>query len=151
MIEISGAIGAISATVTTLKTALAARDEAKIDAAMSDLKDRLFDLQTANLELVEGLHTAQSEIHTLVEEVKELKAKLRERGLYTLHNLAKGTDHFWAYRYQGDDGTSDGTSATPHYLCQPCFDSGRKIVLRHFVTELGPYYLCTGCKTEAHL
>lgn len=152
MIEISGAISAVSATVSALKTAVAVRDEAKIEAAMSDLKDRLIDLQSANLELVQKLHTSQAEVHALIEERNQLKAKLRERGLYALFNLAKGTNELWAYRYKGNDGGADGGSTPIHYLCQACFDNDRKSVLRRYVGQWSETrYSCGVCKTDANV
>ncbi|MBS0427589.1 MAG: hypothetical protein JSR41_09920 [Proteobacteria bacterium] len=151
MIEISGALGALSATVGALKVALAARDEAKIDAAISDLKERLFDLQAANLHVVEELHASQTKLHALIGERDQLKSKLRERGLYALANLAKPPSEFWAYRYQGDEGAADGSTASVHYLCQACFDNDRKTVLRRDESQFGSYYACTVCKTDFHI
>lgn len=150
MIEISGAISAISATVATLKTAVAARDEAKVEAAISDLKDRLFDLQGANLELVEKLHVAKLELHAVVHERNQLQAKLVDRGNYALFNLMQRPGEFWVYRYQGNDSSADGGGTPVHYLCQTCFHDERKSVLNRTDTEIGALYSCLVCKTHEY-
>lgn len=151
MIEVSGAISGITAIVQTLKTAVQARDEAKIDAAMSDLKDRLFDLQAANLQLLEQLHTSQTQVHTIVQERDQLKAQASERGKYVLDDVSKGRGTLYAYLYKGDDAVGNGAPLPLHYLCQPCFDSGRKSVLRIIYSGAGPIYQCTVCNTNTGL
>ena len=147
MIEISGAISGLSATVQALKAAVAARDEGKINDAISDLKERLFDVQSANLQAVEQLHAAQTKIHALVAELDQLKAKAVERELYVPHNLAQGTASFFAYRYQGNERARDGSPVPLHYLCQPCFDNGRKSILLVGTGEA----FCPSCKLRAAL
>lgn len=147
MIEISGAISGLSATVQTLKAAVAARDEGKINDAISHLKERLFDVQSANLQAVEELHAAHSKIHALVAELDQLKAKAVERDLYVPHNLAQGGAAFFAYRYQGDERARDGSPVPLHYLCQPCFDNGRKSIL---LVNTGEAF-CPSCRLRVAL
>lgn len=149
MIEISGAISGISAGLQAIKAAVAARDEAKIDAAISTLKDRLFDLQTANLEVVEQLHAAQTKLHTLVRENDQLKSKAADLGLYALQDLSNGRGIFYAYAYKATEAGGQGQSAPFHYLCQPCLDNTqRKGVLRTFYSAAGPVFTCPVCNTS---
>jgi len=143
MNEISAAITGMNGVLQLLGDAIAGRDEKKINAAISQLKDRLFDTQSANLELVQRLHAAQARIHALIEENAQLKAQIADRLLYRLHNLHKGEGFFFAYRYQ-PPGLNAQFGETPlHYLCQPCFDGGKKAVL--FIDDR--FARCPVCKT----
>ncbi len=148
MFELSSAISGATATLKGLKLAVEARDEKKIDEAISDLKDRLFDAQTANVHVVEKLHESQAERHALVKELDELKASVIERSLYILDDLGQGGISFLAYRYDRESGLALGRKDAAHYLCQPCFDNNRKSALIHNGTGS---WSCSCCGATAQV
>ena len=130
MVDLATAVSGIALSMQALKVAIAARDEAKINAAISDLKDRLFDVQSANLQALENLHKAQAQVHTLMEDNKKLSRQIDERGFYFLDNITKDRgSQLWAYCYKVGSNPSHSDSAPAHYLCQPCFDKDTKSVL----------------------
>lgn len=152
MLDLVIALGAIPATLEAIKLAVAARDDAKVDAAISGLKDRLYDLQTANIEAVQQLHTAQARNHALVQELEQLKTKHSERALYVLHDLSDGQGRLYAYRYEPANLAVQGHTAPFHYLCQPCFDIDRKSVLVYGVgDDRRAHWSCSVCRNNVAL
>lgn len=81
-------------------------------------------------------------------ELRDMKEAMNERGRYALFEI--GTGQF-AYRLKvGDAGLSSlepGTNEPMHYLCQPCFDADRKMVLQLFPNAAdGPGAMCPHCR-----
>jgi hypothetical protein len=121
--EITGALGALSSVIGLAKTALDARDHAKAQTAVADAMTRLIDLSMSALTLMDLLASLQRANSELEKELHETKLKTQERERYTLAEAAPGV-----YAYRSNDAQQDGTP--PHYLCQPCYDKGEKVVLR---------------------
>ena len=115
-LEISTAISSLSAAMGLAKGALEARDDAKVKEAIMDMASRLFSIHEAAAKL-----TAENQ--QLQAEIKQLKQEQVDRERYVLREVNAG---IFALQYQpvSDDPTPS------HYICQPCFSSGKKIVLR---------------------
>lgn len=121
--ELGAAMGAFSAVFDIAKTALEARDEGKINAALSELNRKHLDLSTAALQLQEKLVALQAALSELQSENTELRAKANDRAHYVLHAVSPGR---FVYRNTPDPERPD---IPAHYLCQTCYDQGIKSVL----------------------
>jgi cell division protein FtsB len=140
--ELMAAMSALSSALGLAKTAIEARDEAKLDAALADINTKHLALSMAGLQLAEALSACQAAKSELERENRDLHSKIADRKRYLLHELAPGQI---AYR-----SAPDGESAEPeHYLCQVCYDKGVKSVL-HVVHDgmLGTAYECLADKTH---
>lgn len=137
-----------------------ARDIAKAMTGIRDfnlLAEKTATLNEALLKLQDGLlaHNAslfelQNKYFEACEETRKLKETLAERNRYTLVSFPSG--HF-AYRVNvppEQSGASEPTGAEPlHYVCQQCFDNGRKVVLqRNFFMSTSGALECRVCKGQ---
>lgn len=143
--DLSTAYTAMSSAVDFVKTAIQARDEARINEALAEIQQKRVDLSMAAIELIEkscALAIANSE---LANKVAELERKLNERTHYALFEVAPGR---FVYRFVPDEGDSN----PEHYVCQLCYDKGIKSVLRFYATMDGhsKRYACAACESGAH-
>jgi hypothetical protein len=127
--DLSGAVSSAGTALEFLKTALKARDQAVIDKAVADMVDQLRNVNMAALEAsqeaLKGVKEARQtdqRIAELEREIRELKAEADERGNY---HLAQVGNNSFAYTFE--DSPPDGQQR--HYLCQACYDNGRKKVV----------------------
>lgn len=117
------AVGLMKTTYEAALAALQVRDEAKVNAALGDMAQRITDLQLAGFETSSKLLAKAEEVAALKAQVTELEAKVKLRERYQLVAVHRGA---FAYRYTPDEG--DGTP--PHYACQLCLDDGQRTVLQ---------------------
>lgn len=125
MVEITAALTGARAAFELIKAAVAARDDAKLQAALADMGARLTDAILSALASAEKAAALQAALSAAEREKAEAHAKLLDRAQYTLHEIRPGA---FVYRSQPVDG---GSHPPQHYLCQPCYDGGVKAVLRH--------------------
>lgn len=143
MTAIASLASAISAAKEIAQGAIGMRDAVLVKEATALLLQRLLEAQNALLAHNTALLQLQNEQFEAREEIRKLQEAASERGRYTLFALAPGK---FAYRMNvapEQSGSSEPGSAEPmHYVCQGCFDQGRKSVLR-----IGQYEaLCPLCK-----
>ncbi len=126
------AVGGAKTAVELVKTAIAARDQAKAEEAITDVKrnlstayDSLLAVSQQSLELVQKLATAQEKIQSLEKEKNSLQSEIEERDRYVLADIGRGVI---AYVLKEGDQRGD----TPHRLCQPCMTKGHKSVLQPY-------------------
>lgn len=124
MLEISAAISAAKAAFDGLKTAVAARDDAKIQAALGDMGARLTEAVLSALDSAGRATALHSELEDVKRQRVELQSKLDERGRYVLHEIHRGG---FVYSFAGPSDSGQGPA---HYLCQNCYDKGVKSVLQ---------------------
>ncbi|KKL38596.1 hypothetical protein WR30_11080 [Burkholderia contaminans FFH2055] len=121
---ISAAIAGVRNAYELTKTAVAARDDAKLAEARIELTDRIMDVQNAAVALQEKLTGARDDIDQLKEALREAKqeiATLRsERDDRSRYKLVSLCLNGVAYEYMG------APDETKHFLCQPCFDGPEK-------------------------
>jgi len=142
--SISSALTGLTATFDLAKTAIAARDEAKLSCLQEAMQKRIIEIQNLSIQLLEKNSTAQDEVHAIKSERRELKSKIAdlerqisERRHYRLHQLSDGV-----FIYAYDPTAYDATPA--HYLCQPCMDNeSKKGVLA--LTPNRCYWICPVC------
>jgi hypothetical protein len=122
MLEFSAALSAARASLDLLKGAVAARDDAKIQAAIADMATRLTDATLAALSSAEKASSLQAQLQALQRDKEGLEAKLVERSMYELHEVRPGA---FVYKLKAQ---AQGENP-PHYLCQHCYDKGIKSIL----------------------
>lgn len=127
MIEIAPVLASLFQISQLAKSALEARDDAKVQSALIDLNAKLHDLSLSALASVEKAGTLQTELAAAREEARRLQAVLDERASYALKELRAGA---CAYVSTRDD-------VPQHFLCQPCYDKGVKAILRHQPAKAG--------------
>lgn len=113
----------------------------KINGELLKAQDALF---THNANLLELQH----EMAQMVNDLRLAKEALAERGRYSLFEIGRGK---LVYRFNVVQSESEGAEAIAkqpiHYLCQPCFDLGRKMVLRLYPDAAdGPVACCPHCQ-----
>lgn len=133
MIEISDAMAAFNAILELAKTAVSARDSAKIEEALTDMKVKYLAAMESSLKLHGEIATLKGRLMVSKQllldtqaELDELKKSLAERENYLLYEIDSG---IFCYRYEP---VTDQKKTALHYLCQPCWDQGKKSILRKF-------------------
>lgn len=146
---ISATLGALKTSFDLAKSAVAARDDAKLASALEAVNDRIFQVQNASLQVQEKMSAMRDEIETLKDgkrqistRVAELEHQKSEREKYELHELSQGV-----FVLAEIEPTKDGRS--PHYLCQPCMDNAsKKAVLQRKTVSFQYVAACPVCKNE---
>jgi hypothetical protein len=118
MMEIAAALSGIKGAIEIAKAALDARDDAKAKAAIADMMGLLLEANTSALAMSSEARKLSADLDTAMRELRQLQERQREREKYELHEVARGR---FVYRSQVEPA---------HYLCQNCFDTGVKSVLR---------------------
>jgi hypothetical protein len=130
-------------------TMVGVRDFNLIGEKLAALNNQLLQAQDALLAHNAAMFQLQNEHFEAREQLRKLQEAARERSCYTLVDLGKG--HF-AYRM--DVAPSPGAAGepvlahAPHYICQSCYDNGRKVVLqRNYVMGIAGGLECPLCRT----
>ena len=143
---ISAIAGSLKAAADIGKTALDARDAAKLASTVAQMNDKILEAQQRLFVLGTDALALQDELARAKDEALKLKAALQERGRYVLANVTK---RHLAYKFKGDPVEDGGDPVEPeHYVCQPCFDQGRKAVLLHRTSQWNHYFECPLCKVK---
>lgn len=132
------AVASATATYEVLKVAVAARDQAKIEAALGALQKELMDALNTGVSTAKALHALELETQELRTENLEMKrqmqaaeAELERRAAYTLVQPASGC---WAYAREGaTTGAPDETA----YFCAACYAGKREVPLQYQAPKPG--------------
>lgn len=143
--ELMAAMSALSTALGIAKTAVEARDEAKINVALAEINTKQLALSMAALHLAESLSACQAAKSDLERENRDLVRELDDRKRYVLHALAPGRI---AYRF----APLPDSLEPEHYLCQLCYDQGIKSVMRlNEASEwTSRHYACAAAGNNAH-
>jgi hypothetical protein len=120
--DLSTALSSVSATFGLARAALDARDDAKLRAAMVDMQQQLFEAMSGAAALATRCYELEKARQEAETRAREAEASLREREAHELRPLRPGA---YAYAKRGQEPDANGP-----WLCQPCYDNGRKVVLR---------------------
>ena len=136
---ISAAAASITAAVDIGRAAAGLRDGTLIAAEVAKINDQLLQAQQALFRHNADLLSLQQEHFEAIQKLRKAEAALAERGNYSLFEVGQGN---WAYR--GNAAAEQG--GTFHFLCQPCFDNGRKSVLAY--SDRSGMLDCSVCKAQ---
>lgn len=144
---LAGAVTAANAALDMMKRGVAARDQKVIEDAVADMTERLRAVNSNALEaLQDALRSAQDarafdkRIAELEKEIATLRAAADDRDRYRLTSLSRNT---FAYTLKVQE---DGPQ---HYLCQACYDSGKRIVLQRIGGK--PFLKCSACEAQVQV
>jgi Asp-tRNA(Asn)/Glu-tRNA(Gln) amidotransferase C subunit len=122
------------------------RDRQKAAAIQIDLTNKILALQSQLLEVFSTVVEKDALVSTLSNRVRELESHESEKARYELAKLGS-LGEFLAYRLRSSAELSERTTEPQHFLCQPCFDAGKKSVL-----HVGQYgATCPLCKVTGTL
>jgi hypothetical protein len=119
-------------------------DFTKLATVQTELLQRILDVQGAMLETQVVVSSHLQTIDTLKDEIATLKKITAERESYALHEIRRG-----AFVYRRREGV--GAPEPIHYLCQPCYDKGVKVVLVETVNGGERYQTCPTCRWHVHI
>jgi len=146
MASIGIAFSAIDMIRKGLGAAIEVRDFNQAATELAKLNEALISAQSALLAQNSALFDLQREKFETAEKLRKLEETITERGRYALVEITRGG---FAYKANGvpmQGGACDPASSEPtHYLCQPCFDSGRKVVLQREKRYGVVYAKCSVC------
>lgn len=113
----------------------------KINGELLKAYDALFTHSASLLDL-------QEKYAQMVNDLRQANEALAERGRYTLFEIGRGKLVYRLNVVQAKGDAAEAVRHEPvHYLCQPCFDLGRKMVLRLYPDAAdGPAACCPHCK-----
>jgi hypothetical protein len=130
MSAIASARQAISELRTIATTLTDIRDFNKLPAIQAELNQRILDLQEAVLELQSQFAANSDALDAFKARLTRLEATERERKRYALYEIRPGV---FVYRRRKEVKPPE----PDHYLCQPCFDKGVKVVLEAQKSDVG--------------
>ncbi|WP_074030574.1 hypothetical protein [Serratia fonticola] len=143
--------GALIRSVTSIgqigKALVDERDRQKLATLQIDLSNKIIETQTQILQLLGTVVEQERLIPVLEKRIRELEASDAEKARYQLTKLGSLRE-FFAYSLRLDTEPLEGTGEVKHFLCQPCFDAGKKVVL----TGNGEgYWSCPACRHGAQV
>jgi len=144
---ISVAASSIGAAKQIGAAALALRDSNMLAAEIGRMNDQLLKAQDSLFAHNTQLLTLQQELIEAREKLRAAEQRVSERASYELTEVSLGK---WVYQHI--PGAPGGTPhRRPHYVCQPCFDNGRKVVLQYIESDMGNVLDCQVCKASLYV
>ncbi|WP_222105019.1 hypothetical protein [Halomonas sp. SH5A2] len=133
--EIGAAVTAVKGALDLARTAKDVNDRAQLNAAMSDIMDKLTTAQSDLLDLL-------TEHHRLIDENRELKGQLSKEERFNQYRLSKTPVGHYIYELK-EEYVNENQPA--HAICVKCREDG----LRSILQEDDYGYFCPTCKTVA--
>ena len=137
---------ALSGTLALAKALVGERDAQKQAALKAELTDQILEGQAKLAQAIAAAFEKDTTINELRNLVRELEAERAERHRYRLAKVGS-IGQFFAYRLRAADELVERKDEPEHFLCQPCFDGGKKSVLRLGATAA----TCSLCKTSIRI
>lgn len=123
------------------------RDRQKAAAIQIDFTNKVIEAQTHLLELLGTVISQQGQIGALEKRCRDMEAAQAEKERYVLAKL--GTEReFFAYRLRPSAELVERAGEVEHFVCQPCFEAGKKVVLSG---NGDGYWECPVCKNGAQV
>lgn len=117
------------------------RDRQKFAAIQDEFAKQLAAANTQFLELQGSVIAQQRLIPALEQRIRELEAERCEKERYELAEIGS-CGKFFVYRLRPPAELKERADETPHMLCQPCFEAGKK----HVLNDNGSGYIsCPVC------
>ncbi len=122
------------------------RDRQKAATIQIDFTNQLMELQSKLSEVLTAIIDKDGRIGHLSNRVRELESRQSDESRYQLAKLGTVGD-FFAYKLRPRAELTDRIDEPEHFLCQPCFDAGKKGILR----IIGSYCSCPICHSKTTL
>lgn len=127
--DVSLIISSLGAAKDMAGALIGERDRQKAAVIEANLTEKILQAQAQLAQVLAAVIDKDAAIRVLTERVRELEAAQNERARYQLAKLGVVGD-FFAYRLRPASELSERADEPEHFLCQPCFDAGKKSVLR---------------------
>ncbi len=145
--DINALISSLTSIGSIGKALIDERDRQKLATLQIDLSNKIIESQAQLLQLLGTVVEQQRLIPVLEQRIRELEADHTEKARYQLAKLGSRRE-FFVYSLRTDAESLEGVSEVEHFLCQPCFDAGKKVLL----TGNGEgYWFCPVCKHGAQV
>lgn len=133
------------ATIKDLGSALfRERDQQKQATIQIDLTDKVIQAQAQLSQVLAAVIDKDQMIQTLRDQVRALEQAQNERDRYALHRLGDGSEgDYFVYKLRAPADLRERTDEPQHFVCQTCFDAGKKSVLVH---NGDGYWFCHLCE-----
>lgn len=143
--EFASAMASFSALKDLGAALIGERDRQKAAAIEVEFNKQLIEAQTQLAQLLGTVIDQQVHIGTLEKRVREMEAAQAEKERYVLAKV--GTEReFFAYRLRDPAELTERVDEVEHFICQPCFETGKKVVLSG---NGDGYWECPVCKHGA--
>lgn len=121
------------ATIKDLGSALfRERDQLKAAAIQIDLTDKVIQAQAQLSQMLAAAIDKDQTIQVLRDQVRALEQAQNERDRYVLHRLGDGSEgDYFVYKLRAPADLKERADEPEHFVCQTCFDAGKKSVLVH--------------------
>lgn len=146
---ISTSMSSLLAIKDLATAAVDLRDSQKLAAVKLDLTERVLQTQTQLSQVLSSIIEKDTSLATLAQRVRELEDRQLERARYELGELAAGGNAF-AYRLKAPARLLENSHEPQHFVCQPCFDAGKKAILFRRDVWGTWVWTCPLCKLEIH-
>lgn len=144
---ISAAASSITVAKELVKVVIGVRDFNEIAPVVAQLNDQLLKAQDALFSHQAQLLTLQQQHFEATEKLAKAEKALAERGRYALFALSDGVFVYRVNVPPVDSHAGDPIATEPqHYICQPCFDKGIKVVLKRIDNYRSISHYCSDCK-----
>ncbi len=142
---IGNAASAIGAAKDIGRALIELRIDAAVAGTVSRLNEQLIKAQDALFAHQAQLLQMQQALFQAEEKLRLAEKMIADRGQYDLVEISPG---ILVYRAKRGPQIGEGQAMPVHYLCQPCFDAGRKAVLIRTETSFDLTHQCPLCKTH---
>lgn len=132
MLEITGAMSSAVTAFELIKAAVAARDDVKLQVAITDMTSRLLAANQAALEMAVANSALKAALDEAERQAEGLKAQLEDNACYELVELMKGV-FGWRFVQSPEKPVQPA-----HHVCAPCRAHGIKSVLREYAQQDAP-------------
>ena len=133
--DLIAALSGLSTAKNLLQSAIDARDFVKLQAAISDLNNRIIDLQNSCMATQQENATLTNSVRNLEEEIRKRKDFQEDLMDYELRHTARG-----GLVYVNKNVMS--TAGNSVYLCANCVNQGKKTYLQPDQKSRGFFLFC---------
>ena len=145
--SIASAITSVGAALDMGRNLVGMRDAHITAAVAREFGEKLAAAQAHLLQIGAAANEQQGQISVLAERVRELEAHAAEKDRYRLAKLGVERE-FFAYRLRPAAELVERADEVGHFVCQPCFESNKKVVLSG---NGDGYWECPVCRHGAQV
>ncbi|MGK0600063.1 hypothetical protein [Yokenella regensburgei] len=148
--DINSLVSTFSSVGTLAKTLIDERDRQKLSPLQIDLSKSIIEAQPQLLEILSAVTEKERRIYVLEQRIRELEADQADQAEKARYRLTKlGTvGQFFAYTLSDTAKSLESLDESEYFLCQPCFDSGKKVAL---IGNGEGGWRCPVCKVSARV
>ncbi|XXQ55635.1 hypothetical protein ACA040_004353 [Xenophilus aerolatus] len=140
-VEISQLMSSLGTVGAIARALIDERDRQKAATLQADLTKQVLDTQMQLSQVLAATIDKDAALHALGQRVRELEAAQAEKARYRLAKIG-AVGSVFAYELRPQAELVERPDEPHHFLCQTCFDAGKKSVL-HVVGGVARCGLCS--------